>query len=65
MAHSVSGHFYWHLPSVLVMTYSLITSKIGLCYKTHKILSEILPGNSFMKNSVKSGVHSGLTYYMS
>ena len=63
MANSAIGHSFRHLLFVLVMTYSLTMLKIGLLCKNRKILSESLPGNSFVKNSVKSGVHGGLTIY--
>ena len=43
----------------------LTVYEIGLQCKNRKILSEFLPGNSFAKNSVKSGVHSRLTIYTS
>ena len=41
---------FWHLPFILVMTYRLTAKKQVYTDKFVKFSSEILPGNSFMKN---------------
>ena len=58
MAQSASGHF---LAFAIHFVHDIQSNHI----KNHKLLSEFLPGNSFVKNSVKSGAHGRLTNYTS
>ena len=68
MAHHAIGHCQHQvLASAICFGHDTQINhiKIGLHYLIHKILSEILSGNSLTKKSVKSWVHNRLTNYTS
>ena len=66
MAHGAIGHCQHQISASAICfghDIQIKHEKVGLHCLIHKILSEILPGNSLTRNSVKSQVHSRLANY--